>query len=194
MLNDPSVEFRRDAVTRLIDEAAGLEGAQRPIDAGRVYLKALQGARDQDQTEAVVKALEKLGHHVDLPEHFGFVMDWKLIGPFDSTANKGFTRLCIPRKRESIWWPNIPVRKAKWLGLLTPRTRNMESSIWPRHGGTPQRGRHATHTPNSRAMRTARSICGWGPPIPGRCVGQRKADFPGGKSTIATECRLTNIK
>jgi len=96
MLNDPSVEFRRDAVVRLIDEAAGLEGAQRPIDAGRVYLKALEAARDQDQTEALVKALEKLGHHVDLPVHFGFVMDWKLIGPFDSTGNKGFNVVYPP--------------------------------------------------------------------------------------------------
>lgn len=90
MLNDPSTEFRRDAVARLLTAAttqleAGEEAAAKPM-----LLEALQGARDTDQVEAIVKPLEKLGEKVDLPRHFGFVMDWRMIGPFDNKDKKGF--------------------------------------------------------------------------------------------------------
>lgn len=94
MLDDPGVEFRRDAVQRLLDTAARLRTAAATsavfADIVPIYLKALSGAREQDQTEAVVQALEKLGHPVNLPEHFGLIMDWHLIGPFDNSGNKGF--------------------------------------------------------------------------------------------------------
>src|SRR4029077_9387613 len=90
MLDDPAAEFRRDAVQRLLDEAAALQARQTSGEAHRIYVKALNSARDKDQAEAIVQALEKLGHQVNLAEHFGFIMDWKLIGPFDNTARKGF--------------------------------------------------------------------------------------------------------
>jgi hypothetical protein len=94
MLDDPGAEFRRDAVQRLLDEAARLKSLETPHEIRsqlrRIYLKALGGAREQDQTEVVVQALEKLGHPVNLPEHFGLIIDWNLIGPFDNSGNRGF--------------------------------------------------------------------------------------------------------
>ena len=90
MLNDPSVEFRRDAVQRLLDQAAKLETDGTPDAARPVYLQALSAARDDDQVQACVKPLEKLGQKVDLPRHFGLVTNWYLIGPFDNTGKKGF--------------------------------------------------------------------------------------------------------
>lgn len=90
MLDDPGAEFRRDAVQRLLDEAARLNASDATGDARQIYLKALGGAREQDQTEAIVRALEGLGQKVNLPEHFGCIMDWNLIGPFENSGNKGF--------------------------------------------------------------------------------------------------------
>ena len=94
MLDDPGTEFRRDAVQRLLDEAARLKTSETPHEIcgqlRQIYLKALGGAREPDQTETIVQALETLGHRVHLPEHFGFIMDWTLIGPFDNSANGGF--------------------------------------------------------------------------------------------------------
>ena len=89
MLNDPSVEFRRDAVQRLLDQAAKL-AVDTPDAARPVYLEALSAARDDDQVQACVKPLEKLGQKVDLAKHFGLLTNWYLIGPFDNTGKKGF--------------------------------------------------------------------------------------------------------
>ncbi len=94
MLDDPGPEFRRDAVQRLLDEAGRVEASGAASSASNeivpIYMRALSWAREQDQTEAIVKALERLGRQVNLPEHFGLIMDWRLIGPFDNSGNKGF--------------------------------------------------------------------------------------------------------
>ncbi len=90
LLNDPSVEFRRDAVARLID-AGTKQLADNQNDAAKAtFEKALNGARDEDQIESIMKPLDKLGVKVDLARHFGFIQDWYLIGPFDNTGKKGF--------------------------------------------------------------------------------------------------------
>lgn len=89
-LDDPSTEFRRDAVARLLPEAAALASDGKKELAVKLYRKALSGARDTDQVQQIADALGKLDEKVDLPKHLGFLMKWKLIGPFDDTAEKGF--------------------------------------------------------------------------------------------------------
>ncbi|HEY4310582.1 MAG TPA: hypothetical protein VGN12_14115 [Pirellulales bacterium] len=90
LLNDPSVEFRRDAVARLITEAEADETAQKADAARDTFHKALTAARDLDQVKEIVKKLEGFGEKVDLTRHFGYLIQWKLIGPFDNTDEKGF--------------------------------------------------------------------------------------------------------
>ncbi|MES2789011.1 MAG: hypothetical protein V4719_05275 [Planctomycetota bacterium] len=99
MLNDPSIEFRRDAVARLIDTGTKQLTDNQNDQAKATFEQALNGARDEDQIEAVVKPLDKLGVKVDLARHFGFIMDWYLIGPFDNTGKKGFA-LAYPPESE----------------------------------------------------------------------------------------------
>lgn len=89
-LDDPSVEFRRDAVTRLLDQADALVKDDQKPAAIPVYQQAFGGARDLDQIELIVGKLKELGQEVDQPRHFGFVTTWKLIGPFDNTGKKGY--------------------------------------------------------------------------------------------------------
>jgi hypothetical protein len=90
MLDDPSLEMRRDAVARLI-AAADKSLADKQQDAAlATYQKALGSARDLDQVKAITDALAKLGHPVDLAHHYGFLLDWKLVGPFDNRGGKGF--------------------------------------------------------------------------------------------------------
>lgn len=94
-IDDPSVELRRDAVARLMAQAAAQareakdEAAQKAA-AVALYRQALNAARDLDQVEELAKVLEKLGEKVDLPTHFGFVMHWRLLGPFDNAGEKAF--------------------------------------------------------------------------------------------------------
>jgi hypothetical protein len=90
-LHDPSPELRREAVAKLLDEAAAKKAAQAGEDAVRaIYREALSGACDLDQVKTVKAELEKLGEKVDLARHFGFLINWKVIGPFDNSAGRGF--------------------------------------------------------------------------------------------------------
>ena len=94
LLADPVQGLRRGAVQRLIDagktkDAPGMKA---------IYLQALDAVRDEDQTKFLADELKKLGVPVDLPRHFGFLMKWQVIGPFDNTERKGFETVFAPEK------------------------------------------------------------------------------------------------
>jgi hypothetical protein len=120
MLDDPAAEFRREAVQRLVDEAARLKAGEAPGDAVPLYFKALSGARDQDQVDAISAVLERLGQPVDLAAHFGFITDWNLIGPFDNTAEKGFDT-AYPPERTIVLADSYPGKSAgvAWISHVT---------------------------------------------------------------------------
>jgi hypothetical protein len=101
MLDDPSVEFRRDAVARLLDEADPLFKADDKA-AVPIYQKAIAAARDQDQIDLIVERLAKYGEAVDLPTHFGFLTSWKLIGPFDNTDKIGYAIAYPPEEEKEL--------------------------------------------------------------------------------------------
>ncbi len=86
LLQDAHPAFRRDAVTRLIVQAQSSEGEQ----ALQLYRTAIQGAVDKDQVAIVADALKAAGDPVDLQMHFGFLSEWKIIGPFDNREMKGY--------------------------------------------------------------------------------------------------------
>ncbi len=98
MINDPSNALRRDAVAGLLDEGKAMVEADKKPAASIVYRQALGAARDIDQVESASKALQELGQKVDLPKHFGFLMHWSVIGPFDNTERKGFDVAFPPEK------------------------------------------------------------------------------------------------
>jgi len=99
MLNDSSVEFRRDAVDRLLKQADALFEAGKKEESHPIYKKALTAARDDDQIKAIVEKLKELGEEVDLPKHFGFLLTWKLIGPFDNSDEAGFDVAYPPEEK-----------------------------------------------------------------------------------------------
>lgn len=96
MLNDPSLELRRDAVAMALDKAAAIEDPKRAIVA---YREILTASRAPDQVKLVTAKLEALGQKVDLPRHFGFVMQWHLVAPFDNTGTQGFDVAYPPEKQ-----------------------------------------------------------------------------------------------
>jgi hypothetical protein len=97
MLLDPSPEFRRDAVQRLVTEAESL-GKDSADKAKQVYRKALSGATDSDLVKKISKSLKELGDEVDLVSHFGFLTDWRIVGPFDNHEFIGFDIAYAPEK------------------------------------------------------------------------------------------------
>ncbi|NQU21428.1 MAG: hypothetical protein HQ567_09105 [Candidatus Nealsonbacteria bacterium] len=99
MLDDPSLEMRRDAIARLIDEATELQQAQKTPQAIAAYEKAFAAARDIDQIKLLAERLTKLDRKPDLPRHLGFVIRWKVIGPFDNTGEKGYDVVYPPEQK-----------------------------------------------------------------------------------------------
>ena len=86
LLNDPSLELRRDAVAMALEDAAKApEG-----EAVAAYRKALAASRDLDQIKAAAAKLNELKAKPDVPLHMGFVMSWHVVGPFDNTGDKGW--------------------------------------------------------------------------------------------------------
>jgi hypothetical protein len=94
LLADPVQELRRGAVQRLLDSAKGRE----PAEVKTIYTRALDAVRDEDQTNIIAAELKKFGVPVDLPRHFGFLMKWNIIGPFDNTGARGFDTAFPPEK------------------------------------------------------------------------------------------------
>jgi hypothetical protein len=88
-LDDPSLEMRRDAVARLMDRAAELAGSQRKADAVALFRKALTAARDADQITLAAERLRSLGQTIDLARQLGFIVAWKVIGPFENQDDQG---------------------------------------------------------------------------------------------------------
>jgi hypothetical protein len=96
--DDPGTELRRDAVQRQVDAAAALARAGKTNDAVTQYQTAIKSAREADQVEGIAKELKTLGSPVSLPSVFGWVTDWKVIGPFDNKDRAGFEKAFPPEQ------------------------------------------------------------------------------------------------
>lgn len=96
MLLDPSPEFRRDAVARLIKIA---ETISAEATAVKMYREALTGATDSDQVKQIAAALKKFGQEVDLAGHYGFLTSWSIIGPFNNQGLVGFDATYPPEEK-----------------------------------------------------------------------------------------------
>jgi len=95
-IDDPAPELRRDAVALIIEKAVGESNED---SACSLYEKALAAARDVDQIELTAGALREKQREVDLPKIMGFLMRWKVIGPFDNTDRNGFAVPYPPEKK-----------------------------------------------------------------------------------------------
>ena len=96
LLNDPSLELRRDAVALALADAAKAEEKDAAKDA---YRKAFTAARDNDQIKEAAAKLKELGDSVDLPTHYGFLLTWQIIGPFDNAEDKGWNIAYPPEEK-----------------------------------------------------------------------------------------------
>lgn len=98
MLNDPSLELRRDAVDRVVAQAAAAESSGNKEAAIAAYLQAIHAARDLDQIKSVTEKIRSFGAEVDLPSHFGFLLTWHLVAPFDNREGAGFDKPYTPER------------------------------------------------------------------------------------------------
>jgi hypothetical protein len=98
MLDDPSLELRRDAVAQLMAEGQRQVKADQKPQAVATYGRAMTAARDVDQIRTLADRLRQLGHPVDIAAHMGFLRNWHIIGPFDNTDEKGYDTVYAPER------------------------------------------------------------------------------------------------
>ena len=96
MLDDPSLEIRRDAVEL---ELSKVRETSAKADRIRGFRTALVHAREIQQIKSIAEALSELGEEVDLTRHFGMVMNWHLIGPFPNKDQARFDAVDPPEKK-----------------------------------------------------------------------------------------------
>jgi hypothetical protein len=95
LLDDPSLELRRDAVAQALAQAAKLvKDEQAPQ-----YEVALRHARDLDQIKEAAQHLKDLGRPADLARHMGYVPTWHVLGPFDNGDDRGWDASYPPESR-----------------------------------------------------------------------------------------------
>jgi hypothetical protein len=78
MLDDPSTEFRRAVVQRLIDAAAKAGKSMHADESREIYRRAFRAARDPDQLDLVFEELTRLGEKPDLNRQLGMLDTWWL--------------------------------------------------------------------------------------------------------------------
>ncbi len=119
-LDDPSLDIRREAVELVLQEGQKLQQTGQTEKAVLEYQRALLAARDPDQIDSIAKVLRQLGQPVDIARHFGFLRQWKLIGPFDNSQGRGFAAVYPP---ETEWNPqaNYPGKHGpvRWIDHQT---------------------------------------------------------------------------
>jgi len=126
MLNDPSLEIRYDAVQKLIDQAGQTLSLSNRAGASLLFQQALAAARDTRQVDEVAKRLQDLGQAVDLQKLFGFLVEWKVIGPFDNTAGKGFDTVYPPEQNIDFAAEyDGTTGKVRWKDYVTRHKRGM---------------------------------------------------------------------
>jgi hypothetical protein len=99
MIEDPGLEFRRDAVARLVEQCEALLGAGKKAEALPVLQRALTAARDKDQVDKIIGRVRDLGQKVDRPALLGMLVDWRLIGPFPNPKQQGVNTVYPPEQQ-----------------------------------------------------------------------------------------------
>ncbi len=94
--DDP--EFRTDAIEQALAELDHVEAA--PAERQVAALRRLFAAtRDLPQSRAVAARLRALGAPVSVADHFGFLRDWYVVGPFDARGMRGFPTAYPPEEK-----------------------------------------------------------------------------------------------
>jgi hypothetical protein len=96
LLDDPSLELRRDAVAQLLTSAA--KSTDKAISAAE-FSKAFGHARDLDQIKEAAAKLKEFGQPPEIARHMGFVMHWKIVGPFDNVDDRGWDAAYPPEAK-----------------------------------------------------------------------------------------------
>lgn len=90
LIDDTSLELRRDAVALALQQAEKTAAGGDKAATVRAYRDVFRAARDHDQIKLATDKLRGLEEKVDVAAHYGFVMNWQVAAPFDNVEKRGF--------------------------------------------------------------------------------------------------------
>lgn len=90
LMNDTSLELRRDAVALALQKAESATATVDKATAIKTYREIFNASRDHDQIKTSSDKLREFGEKVDVATHYGFIMKWQVIAPFENADKKGF--------------------------------------------------------------------------------------------------------
>jgi hypothetical protein len=96
-IDDPISMLRRPAIEKRIAAADQLpkKSAERKLALQEIF----RHARDEDQVGLIARVLgEEFGEKPDLAKHFGFILDWHVVGPFANIDEAGFHAVYPPEQ------------------------------------------------------------------------------------------------
>jgi hypothetical protein len=99
LLNDSSLEIRRDAVDQIIAEAKAIQSNSNSAGASVLLQQALAASRAPEQIDEISKLLEGLGQRVEPGAIFCFLTNWHVIGPFNNASNSGYNFSYPPEEK-----------------------------------------------------------------------------------------------
>jgi hypothetical protein len=118
-LDDP--EFRYDAVEHVLRDLDRDKNIPRD-KAVAVLRRAFANTRDLEQGRALAARLKALGVTVSVADHFGFLRDWYVIGPFDAHGMKGFRTVYPPEQKVDLAadYEGKDGKKLRWQRYTAP--------------------------------------------------------------------------
>lgn len=122
--DDPSTELRREAIERIV--AAAEKESDEAAKQSQLR-RAFAAARDVDQIADLREKLKKLGVEVNVTRHYGFVTQWRVIGPFDNVGGKGFDAAYPPETeiRLDAKYPGKDGKEIAWQEHVTTDPHGM---------------------------------------------------------------------
>jgi hypothetical protein len=95
-VDDP--EFGHDAIDRELKRLARVTDLpkEQRLD---LYRKLFRATREVEQARTVAVRLGELGEIAPVADHFGFLREWYVLGPFDADGQKGFKTVYPPEKK-----------------------------------------------------------------------------------------------
>jgi hypothetical protein len=95
-IDDP--EFRHDAIEQAFAELERDKAT--PAEKRLAEIRKLFAAsRDLPQSRTIAARLKALGAPVSVADHYGFLRDWYVVGPFDAHGMKGFKTVYPPEDK-----------------------------------------------------------------------------------------------
>jgi hypothetical protein len=115
MIDDASLDLRRDAIARRMELAKDDKAALEPL-----YV----AARDRDQVEKLAKKLGKSKE--EIVQHFNIITRWHVVGPFDGPKASGFETVYPPEKGVDLkaTYDGKGGKKIEWKPVVTKDVKN----------------------------------------------------------------------